>query len=243
MDKADDSYDLIIIPVKCFQLTEVLRILIKQAPNANYLLLTLDWNSGNDIDRILRKNQYIIGYSGGGGTFKSDLLWANVGNNIMLGAIYKEQQPLLHNTVALFKKCEIIAEIPENPLHWLWIHNVETAPFGVALAKYYDISKFLNDKELVKITFSSMKECYKICEKRGVNLKNFKEVEMYSAPFDTLYSIFKNNFENNPVMQRYTAHAIQSIDEMIQNFVQIFQTGCKLNINMPNMKILMEIIS
>ena len=39
---AQGNYDLIIVPVRTFQLTEVLRTLTAQAPNADYLLMTLD---------------------------------------------------------------------------------------------------------------------------------------------------------------------------------------------------------
>jgi 2-dehydropantoate 2-reductase len=243
VDEADDSYDLIIVPVKSFQLTEVLHMLINQAPNAHYLLFTLDWDSMSEIDSILGKNQYIMGYAGGGGTFKSDLLWANVGNDIMLGAVHQEQQMLLDNVSELFKSCGIIAEIANNPLHWLWVHNVGSAPLGVALAKYNDIGKLLNDRTLVKTSFRAMREGYKICEKRGVNLKQYGEVKMISIPLFLLYPMFKFNFTKNPIMQRYTAHAIDSIDEMVQNFKEIFETGSSLGIDIPNMRMLMKIIS
>lgn len=243
VDEADDSYDLIIVPVKFFQLTEVLHTLINQAPNAHYLLFTLDWDSISEIDSILVKDQYIMGYAGGGGTFKSDLLWANVGNDIMLGAVHPEQHALLDNISELFKSCGIIAEIANNPLHWLWVHNVGSAPLGVALAKYNDMGKLLNDRTLVKTSFRAMREGYKICEKRGVNLKQYGEVKMISIPLFLLYPMFKLNFTKNPIMQRYTAHAIDSIDEMVQNFKEIFEKGSSLGIDMPNMRILMEIIS
>lgn len=240
--EANNNYDLIIVPVKTYQLKGALDTLISQAPNANYLLFTLDWNSSGDFDNILNRKQYIMGYAGGGGTFREDLLWANIGNDIMLGAVHKEQQPLLDNVTELFKSCRIIAEISENPLHWLWIHNVGTAPLGVALTKYNDMGQLLNDKTLVKTSFRAMQECYKICEKRGVNLKKYGEVKMISLPLFILYPMFKLNFTKNPVMQRYSAHATDSIDEMVQNFREIFETGSSLGIDMPNMRILMNII-
>lgn len=239
--KADDSYDLIMAPVKSFQLINVLKTLVKQAPKAKYLLFTLDWNSSIEIDDILKKDQYIMGYAGGGGTFKGDLLWANIGGDIMLGAVHKEQASLLKNTDELFKTCGITPDIKLNPLHWLWIHNIGSAPLGVALAKYHNMSKLLNDTDLVKTAFVAMLEGYDICEKRGVDLKNFKEVEMMKTPFDTLYPMFKNNFETNPIMQRYTAHAVDAIDEMVQNFKEIYKTGSDLGIDMPNMKALAKI--
>lgn len=240
--KADDSYDLIMVPVKSYQLINVLKTLVNQAQKTKYLLFTLDWNSSAEIDDILKKDQYIMGYAGGGGTFKGDLLWANIGDDIILGTVHKKQESLLKVIDDLFKACGITPNIQSNPLHWLWMHNIGSAPLGAALAKYHDMSKLLNDTDLVKVSFAAMLEGYNICEKRGVDLKDFKEVEMMSIPFDDLYPMFKNNFETNPIMQRYTAHAVDAIDEMVQNFKEIYKSGCDLGIDMPNMKILAEMI-
>ncbi|MGH1288613.1 hypothetical protein [Bacillus toyonensis] len=52
------DYDLILVP-------------------ANYLLFTLNWDGTNEIDSMLKKKQYIMGYPGDGGTFKGNLLWGN----------------------------------------------------------------------------------------------------------------------------------------------------------------------
>jgi ketopantoate reductase len=237
------NYDLIIVPVKTFQLTEVLRTLTAQAPDANYLLMTLDWNMSGEFDKILSKRHYILGYAGGGGTFRGNQLWANLGNDVMLGAVYQEQQPLLNDVTELFKSCGIIPNIEANPMHWLWVHNVGSAPLGVALAKYHNMSRLLNDKRLIKISFKAMRECYKICEKRGVDLKKYDEVKMMSIPLFLLCPMFRLNFTKNPVMQRYTAHAVDSIDEMVQNFKEIFATGCSLGIDMPSTRLLMELVS
>ncbi len=240
--EASDGYDLIIIPVKTYQLKELLYTLIEQAPHANYLLFTLDWNMNAELDNILSNAQYLMGYPGGGGTFREDLLWGNIGDDIMLGAVHSQQQSLLENASDLFKSCGMIANIESNPLHWLWIHNVGSAPVGVALPKYNDMQKFLNDKTLVKTSFKAIRECYKICEKRGVDLSQYGEVKMISLPLFILYPIFRLNFTLNPIMKRYTSHAIDSIEEMVQNFFEIFDTGSKLGIDMPNLKILMEIV-
>jgi ketopantoate reductase len=240
---AKGNYDLIIVPVKTFQLMEVLGTLTTQAPGANYLLMTLDWNMSAEYDKILGKSHYILGYAGGGGTFRDNQLWANLGNDVMLGAVYQEQQQLLNSATEMFKSCGIIPNIAENPLHWLWVHNVGSAPLGAALAKYRDMNRLLQDKRLVKKSFIAMRECYKICEKRGVDLKKYDEVKMMSFPLFLLVPMFKLNFTKNPVMQRYTAHAVDSIDEMVQNFKEIYSTGSSLGIDMPNMQFLMEIVS
>lgn len=215
----DKEYDLIFVPVNSYQLDEVIETLIKKAPNSDYLLFTLNWNGTENIDNKLKKEQYIMGYAGGGGTFKDCLLWGNIGQDIMLGTVYEEQKSLLEKAIKIFKECGIIPEVANNPLHWLWMHNVAASPFGVGLSKYNDISKYLNDEKLVGTCFKAMSECYDLCEKRGVNLSEFPEVEMYKMPFSDFYPMFKSNFEENPIMQRYTAHALLAIDEMKDNYL------------------------
>jgi 2-dehydropantoate 2-reductase len=238
---ASGNYDLIIVPVKTYQLKEVLTTLTSQAPDARYLLFTLDWDSQKDYDRLLKKEQYLMGYAGGGGSFRKDLLWANLGKDIMLGAVYTEQIPLLNTVTEMFKTCGILPEIAENPIHWLWIHNVGSAPLGAALSRCENMEELLKNKVLVKNAFRAMREGYSICEKRGVNSKQYAEVKMFSLPLCILYRMFRLNFTMNPVMQRYTAHATDSIDEMMQNFKDIYSTGLKLSIEMPYMKKLFEL--
>lgn len=237
-----EDYDLIMLPVNTYQLEDVLKTLTTKAPTAKFLILTLNWNGPAEIDKFLRKDQYIMGYAGGGGTFKGDLLWGNVGNDISLGTVYEVQKPLLNRTVHAFKSCGIEPEIPSNILHWLWIHNVGASPLGVGLSKYSDLSEVLKDKELVKICFKAMSEGYKICERKGVNLKDYLEVKMMSIPFFILYPMFKRNFEKNPIMQRYTAHAFKAIDEMKDNFKEMLQTGREFNMNIPNMEKLSKLL-
>ncbi|OOM82295.1 2-dehydropantoate 2-reductase [Clostridium puniceum] len=242
ISRVDCDYDLIIVPVNTYQLKNILETLIKQTPNANYLLFTLNWSGTDKIDKLLKKEQYIMGYAGGGGTFKGNLLWGNVGNDVMLGAVYEEQKPLLDNAIEMFKTCGIIPEIPSNVLHWLWIHNVGASPIGVGLSKYNDIIRYLEDEELVETCFKAMNECYNLCEKRGVDLSQYPEVEMFKMSFSNLYPMFKKNFEENSIMQRYTAHALLAIDEMNDNFKQMFELGKEIGIDMTNMKELMKLL-
>lgn len=236
IEKIDDSYDLVIVPVNSFQIIGVLRELKQQVPDADYLLMTLNWKGTEEIDSILRKDQYVMGYAGGGGTFKKELLWADLGADLMLGSVYEEQERLWDKVDSLFRESGIIPNRPNNILHTLWMHNIDSAPLGVGLAKYHDTHLLVKDKELVKVCFDAMKECYKICEKRGVDLKQFPEVEMYNLPFEEIYPVFKANFETNPVMKRYSAHAVKAIGEMVNNFMEIYDTGKELNVNMPNME-------
>ncbi|ADZ22651.1 putative ketopantoate reductase PanE/ApbA [Clostridium acetobutylicum EA 2018] len=237
-----ENYDFIILPVNTYQLEEAIKTLVKKASNAKFLIFTLNWGGTYEIDKLLRKEQYIMGYAGGGGTFKGDLLWANIGNDISLGSVYEVQKPLLEVVVRAFKDCRIEPEIPSNILHWLWVHNVGSAPLGVGLSKYNNLDELLKDKKLTKICFRAMIEGYKICERKGVNLKDYPEVKMMSMPFFLLYPMFRRNFKKNPIMQRYTAHALKAIDEMKDNFKGMLKTGKDLNMSIPNMEMISKLL-
>lgn len=235
----DNSFDWIIVPVNTYQLRDALILLKKQAPHAKYLIMTLNWNGLEEIEQILEANQYLLGYAGGGGTFRMNgqvkELWGNIGADIMLGKVNEQQSSLLKEAVQMFRRIGIVPETPKNVLHSLWMHNIDSAPLGVGLKKYKDMTLFLEDQELVRLCFKAMQEGFMICEKRGVNLEDYPEVKMYAMSFEQLYPMFKNNFEHNPVMQRYTAHAILAIPEMVDNFKKIYATGKALHLKMPAM--------
>ncbi len=160
----------------------------------------------------------------------------------MLGTVHPEQQELLKKVDRCFKECGIVPEIPSQARHWLWMHNVSTAPFGTALAKDRNLAKCLEDKELIKTVFGACRECCAICQARGVDLKQFSEAKMYHIPFFLLYPMFKRNLTKNPVVQRYTSHAVSDIDEMSANFEEMYQSGLDLNVEMPAMQTLYNII-
>lgn len=244
VDKILEEYNLIIVPVNSYQLCDVLSEINGQDPSAKYLLMTLNWKGTSDIDKIINPEQYILGYASGGGTYKDNYstLWGNIGSDVLLGNVCEMQNDLLQKVNSLFLKSKIKPEIPPNILHALWLHNISTAPFGVALTKHNNIQKTVEDKELVRVCFKAMKECYQICSKRGVALKEFPEIKIYSLPFFILYPLFRKNL-NGEVAQRYTAHALLALDEMRCNFCEMLETANELNMQVPNMKILHSLIS
>lgn len=65
---------------------------------------------------------------------------------------------------------------------------------------------------------------------------------MYNMDYNTLYEMMKSNFNTNPVMERYTAHALKSLKEMKFNFYQIYNSGLELKVPIDNMTLLKSIV-
>jgi len=241
VSKISEKYDLVIVPVNSHQLCEALIEINQQEPYAKYLIMSSNWKGTLDIDEIIKPEQYVMGYAGGGGTYKDNnsIMWGNIGNDVLLGSVFEVQNRLLQEINSLFRKSKITPEIPSNILHALWLHNIASAPFGAALIKYKDIEKTFADKELSRTCFSAFKECYKICSARGVNLNDFPETKifklMFSLPFFIQLFLFKRNLSGEAA-KRYTAHALLAIDEMKYNFHQILETARELNVYVPNME-------
>lgn len=116
--QADPSLDLIIVPVAEAQLGEALADLTQNAPDAKYLLMASNWAGTAEIDSYLNKDQYILGYAGGGGTLRNadgqSELWGNIGADVTLGTVYPEQKELLQKVDALFRQTKIIPEMVHN---------------------------------------------------------------------------------------------------------------------------------
>lgn len=233
------KYDLIIVPVTAMKLIDAVKNLKEKSKDSRFLIMSSNWNGFSEIDRIVDKDKYVIGYAGGGGTFKEEngqnTLWGNIGNDIMLGTIYDCQKNLFNDIYALFKRIGIKPNVPDNIMHTLWMHNIDSAILGCALTKYADINQLIYDKEMIKLCFGAMNESYNICAKRGVNLEKYPETNIYKMPLEKLYPMFKNNILNNPVVRRYTAHAKKASDEMVYNFKLIYKSGKDLKMSMKSM--------
>lgn len=239
---ASDTYDLVIVPVNLYQLDSVLETLTTENPNNKYLIFTLNWDGTDTIQKYLSDNQYIMGYPGGGGTFKDNLLYGNIGKDITIGSTSPHSANLLEIVNNIFTDCDFLPETSNEIIHWLWIHNVGTVPTWAGVYKYKNIDEFFDDKELFQNTYLATKECFEICKKRGVDLSSYAEVEMYNMPCETIYEMMKTNFKTNPVMERYTSHALKSFDEMKYNFNLIYNTGKSLNVTMPCLDYLYTLI-
>ena len=241
VSKVTTHYDLIIVPIRFDQLGAFFAQINSSAPSSKYLILASNWTGTAAMDAVLQPEQYVLGYAGGGGTFKDNnsLLWGNIGNDVLLGSVHHEQTALLNVVRDLFQDSGIAPEMPASVLHALWLHNVASAPFGAALSKHMDIEKTFADKELGRTCFKAFKECYKVLEARGVNLGQFPETRIFKALFTLPYfiqsALFRKNLQGEAA-QRYTAHAIQSVEEMLGNFRMILTSARELSVKIPNME-------
>ena len=125
-------------------------------------------------------------------------------------------------------------------LHWLWVHNAGVIGFAAGLAKYRSLEPYLNDTPLVHQSIIATRELYNLCERRGVQIKNYPEAGFIFWPLWLVTALLRWNFRRNESMQRYTAHATSpsSLQESKYHYDHMLATASQLGFEMPAMKAL-----
>lgn len=234
--RPEDGYELVMVPVNAQQLSEALFALVPcVADDATFLLVTSNWDGAAGIDALLPRERYLLGYGDGGGTLRSGVYWSNLGAEIHLGALEGQSAEKLAQVKALFEKADMKPDVQPNILHWLWVHNASAIGFATGFACYGEVKPFLRDGALMKTCVQATCELVHLCEKRGVNLKQYPDVSFVDWPSWLVVAFMRWMWSTNKSMQRYTAHATStgSLCETRMHFDAMLRTAGELGVEVP----------
>jgi len=240
-----DGYELVIVPVNANQLLDALQALIPcVGEKATFLLFTSNWVGMDEIDALLPRERYLMGYADGGGTIRAGekgshpLYWANLGAEVHLGALEGQDTVKLAQVRALFEKADMQPDMQSNFLHWLWIHNASAVGFAAGYARYGEIKPFLRDGALMKTCVQATRELVQLCEKRGVDWKQYPAVSFISWPDWLVITMMRLMWTTNKSMQRYTAHAASagSLREMRYHFDAMLESAKASGVATPALR-------
>jgi 2-dehydropantoate 2-reductase len=85
-----DNYELVIVPTKHHRLIETLKSTVQQAGNADFLLLTQNWDGSQEIDTILPPSRYVYGDAKAGGAFENGILVSTI-DSVDIGQVEGRQ--------------------------------------------------------------------------------------------------------------------------------------------------------
>jgi ketopantoate reductase len=232
-----DKYELIILPVNSFQIEDAIRMLLPDAGHALFLVFGSNWEGEEFIRRLLPKERYLLGYPDAGGTLRNDLYWVNIGPEVHLGQVNGKPTEELRKVQALFAKADVQADVQENLAEWLWLHNAMSIPIWAGFAKYPQVDAFLADRPLLIQCFKATQELLQLCRKRGVGLGDYPEtVTFRRLPAWLFVRLFRRQWETNESMERFTAHAADSLPEAKAYYEAMMETARELSFEMPNMQ-------
>ena len=233
-----DGYELVIVPTKPYQVLDVLHQIVPLTGNADYLLLTQNWNGTAEIDSVLPQSRYIYGDAHAGGVFKDGGLIGVIMNDIVLGQVNGKQDAILKKFVSLFEGIKMKVVLPENILHYIWVQYAINAGLWTGLVRVGDLQKLLGDKENGPLSLLSVKECLDVAAKRGIDLKKYPESQMYMNTGSKIGAMIagmmvRMMFKFNPSVQRASAHGLGDPTEIKEAFDSLLKTGADLGVDMP----------
>jgi 2-dehydropantoate 2-reductase len=233
-----DGYDLIVVPTKHFHLVETLQQIVPHSGNADYLLLTQNWDGTQDIDAILQPSRYGFGDAKAGGAFQDGVLIATIAS-IDIGQIEGRHDACLDKISALCNSASIPATVHENILHYLWVQYAITGGLWPALVKAGSLPAVLSNRKLGQLGVQAARECLEVVRRRGVDLTKYPETRMYmsTSPLALWAAslVIKFQFRFNKVVQRSSLHALGDGTEVKVFYDDLINIGLKLGVDMPAM--------
>ena len=153
-----------------------------------------------------------------------------------LGEVDGKVTEKLEKVKSLFGKADIKPDIQKNILHWLWLHNAMSIGIWAGFAKYCEVKDFLKDRELLRQCFAATRELIELCKLRGVEPRKYPETRAFNLPLWMFIPIFRWLYTHNQSMQRFTAHAADSLLEAKENYTFMIRTARELGFDMPHTK-------
>jgi ketopantoate reductase len=181
--RAEDNYELIILPLGIDKIETALPGLVAAASQALYLPMGTNWRGTQGIDKYLSTEQYILGFPQGGGTFIKDkgVFW--LGNKVYLEEANGKKADNLNRLKLYFSRAGLHSTIHSNFEHFLWVNHATAMPFGPAMLKAGSLSAVVNDDDLLIQCYESVQEIFELCRLRGANPDQFTEQSLlYRLP-------------------------------------------------------------
>jgi ketopantoate reductase len=231
-----DIYDLIIVPTNSYQTEAAIKTLAPVAGNAIFLIMAANWEGVEFIDNLLSRERYLLGYPDAGGTRRKGIYWTNLGAEVHLGTVDGQPSQNLECVKALFAQADMRPDVPDNILHWLWLHNAMSIGLWAGFAKHRETKAFLKDRALLVECYRATQELIELCRRRGIDLKKHPETAPFKWPVWLFVIIIRWLYTHNESMQRFTAHAADSLREAKANYDRIMQTAAAMGFDMPHLQ-------
>jgi 2-dehydropantoate 2-reductase len=234
----DDGYDLILIPVKVYQLEPLLRQIGGQTGQADYLILTSLWGNLDAINALIPQERYLLGDALAGGTFRAGTLVAGLRQQIPLGEPDQKQTERLKRIAGVFDQAGIQPRLYTHILHYKWVEYATNAGLWPTLVRAGSLKRLFGNRALLRDGLTCVRECLDVCTKRGVDLSRFPESQVFlkaSPVYQLILSLLIGPmFQLSAYRRRVSAHGLSDAVEIGMVYNNVLQAGQALGVPMPH---------
>lgn len=241
---AEDGYDLIVDAVRYTQAEAALPELAANRGNAVVLFFHQSWRGIDVIDRVLTKEQYVLGMPRAGGVIANGVLDGAFEGKVTLGTSTcgRPATPLVEGAAhknlnfveGLFRPAGFEPEMPENMEHWYWVHFASTAVYTGAIAKEGGYDAFAQNKKAIHDAILAGHEAMDICAARGVDVRKIPDARTFvTAPL--VVAPLMRRALTQPIARRMAQTHPDHAAEFRAIFDEVVETGRQLNVPTPHL--------
>ncbi|MEO1769230.1 ketopantoate reductase family protein [Candidatus Enterococcus ferrettii] len=239
----DESFDIVLISVNSHQILSVLSDLEGRFNTALHIMFNNFWGEKEQLEEYLGDKKYLCAFPNAGGGFfyeESDLILKGaIGDSITLGAITETNKKFLEIGAQLFSSvgCKVIVE--ENMLHWLWAHYALICSLNSAVLAAGDGEKFISDRSNLRRAVLLVKDSIKVCEKRGINVKNYSDLKLFMYPISIITLGMRLQFLTNKVSKIITLQ-YQAGAEAMAMYKTMIETAEQVGVSVPEFEKILD---
>jgi 2-dehydropantoate 2-reductase len=235
----DDRFDLVMVPVKHYELAGTLGELKAALPDGHFLLMSANWDGLDEIDAVLPRSQYLWAYPASTGGHEDDLLVFNVSPQYRTGPIDGEVPSWARQVHDLFQAMDMRPDRKADMREWLWLNFAQAAGtigsvlYAGGLRQFYEDEAGLRDRLV-----PAVRECLAVLAARGVDPAEWPEVAPFlESPPEQIAAATKAT-ATTPWVQRTlsTGHFVENAAEMRRFYFDVLRTGEALGVPMPVMQ-------
>lgn len=235
-----DSYDLVMVPTKHYQLAGALSDYRNRVgPDTCFLIFTANWEGPQVVDELLPRTRYTWGYSATNGGPSGDVLCMNLRKDYRIGKIDGSPESLLDSVIELFGRAGFEPDLKEDMLGWLLAHHALNAGLIGAALYAGGQQELTGDPEALQLMAGAIREALAIVKAREVDVSMFPDI----APFlglsdDEIIALIEDSFLKSPAAQRAikSGHFKASPEEMKSFYLDVLRTGEEMGLPIPSME-------
>ncbi|MEI6452816.1 MAG: 2-dehydropantoate 2-reductase N-terminal domain-containing protein [Actinomycetes bacterium] len=232
----DLGVDLVMVPVKHYQLAGTLRGLVAVLPDAHYLLFAANWDGLEAVDALLPRSQYAWGYSSSTGGHGGAKLVFNMSADYRCGPIDDREPPWAQDVADLFAAAHVAPDRKRDMREWLWVHFAIAAGMIGAALYAGGLQQLLEDELLLcDLMVPAVRECLAVLAARGVDPAAWPDAAPYlTQPAKAIAAAAHQSIGTAWVQRTCVAgHFGENREEMSRFYLDVLETGESLGVAVP----------
>ncbi len=230
--------DLVMVPVKHYQLVDTVRELREALPDTRLLLFAATWEGVEEVDGLLGPDDYAWGYSSATGGHGGSELVFNLSPDCRCGPLHGVEPCWAGEVTELFASAGIEPDRKPDMADWLLVHFAQAAgTIGTALAVGGQQELLEDETALRELCVPAVRECFAVLQARGVDAAVYPEAAPFlTQPAEVLAAGMIASAERLWVQRTFRAgHFGENLYEMKRFYSDVLETGLDLGVDMPVM--------